>query len=160
MNVPAASLDQVQVGLDGHVITIDAEVSTIARDLAAIPLAPEEGVDKVLKLRYAEATNCFIVYEERTRSNGHLLSKGLVTTWDANQGPLTHAFVDYVRGLASPRYSAEAELTRMDAQQERDRKHALIEETGPKAERLAHSLRKDTYRDQGRIFLPRGVDAP
>src|SRR5690349_6511970 len=101
MEIPAASLAQVQMSREGHLVEIAPEVSQVAKDL--------QELDPEFRLRWSERGNCFIVYQVRQRAvDGKILGKHVVTTWDASQGPVDGGLIERVKMIMDPRYDAAA----------------------------------------------------
>lgn len=146
MEIPAASIAQVTRARDGRIVEIEPAVSEVAKQIHEIN--PE------LKLRFSEAGECWIVYQERRRSvDGKLLSKHVVTTWDANEGPVDSGLVERVRRISAPDYDAAAEMEKIEAEYRRDRERRDADRLGELATRVHHGLRKDLGA-KGRIFVP------
>jgi hypothetical protein len=142
------SASAVQVSDAGELVEVSDDVLGIARDLREI--------DPSLHLRYSEKQDIWIVFQlENHPITGEELKKQLVTTSQT----LNPEIVERVRKITSDSYDLVGELEQIEKQKKRDARHALRESLGEKGEKLAWALRKDTHRDQRRIFVPNGLPA-
>lgn len=142
MDISPASA--VQVRESGDLIEISDDVLGVARDLREL--------DPSLRLRYSESHNFWAVYQvEHHPLTQELLRKQLVTTC---KDALDPRLVERVRKVMDPNYDLAGELERLEKQSKTDLAHQRREDLGPKAERLAHAMRKDTLRHHRHIFVP------
>lgn len=144
---------------DGRVIEIEPALSHVAKQLDEIELPRIEGMSNKLKLRYSEAGDIFVVYQEQRRSvDGALVMKQIVTTWDcATAGPADTALVERVRKVVHPSYDAGAEAERLDRAADAASWKRFEQEVGLFAEPLQHALKKDLGLTGGRAFVPRDI---
>src|SRR5580704_855797 len=153
MNVRPASIDQIGRLQDGRLVTITADAGGVADAI--------ERLDPCLRLRYSEASDCWVVYRVHRhgwpcRDDDPERTEELVlTAQDCDQRIVKRLeFIDS-QGRSGYDYAAELEKSALRARDlaRRDR----MERAGDVAERAAHALRKDlglgSYR--GRIFKPR-----
>ena len=164
MDIPAASVSQIQVAPDGRMYEISEESSRVAADLKQI--------DAGLRVRFSEAGGCYVVLHRHHPGCPHNGTGGpgseyLVRSVDAQFNPrlgvwtgLDQRLVDRIRfidphGRSGYDYAGELERKTLDAQKEKRRE--FEERVGDAAERTAHALRRDLGepRYKGRIFLPR-----
>lgn len=152
MTISPASVAEVTDA--GDLVLIGDDVLNVARDIADI--GRERGT--TLRLRYSDSRDVSIVHqEERHPMTGELLRKQLVTTMKGAPDP---RLVERVREVTSPQYKFLSEIEKVERQAKLDAKHARHEEIGVIAEKLAFAMRKDTHRDQRRVFIPRGIELP
>lgn len=159
MEIPAASLAQVRMLNDGRVVEIDPRVSHVAKEIDELgrQLPAAEGTKQELKLRFSESGECFVVYQEVRRSvDGKLVTKQLVTTWDANDGPADSGLVERVRKVTHPSYDAAAEAERLDRDADKAMWDRFEQGVGENAGVVHFGLRKDKGVTD-RIFVPRGI---
>lgn len=114
----------------GHLVAIDDDVQSVARELRAI--------DEGLKVWFDPDQDHFVIFHERTLGDGSV-EEHLVTTAQE----LDQRIVERIRQISSRDYDYVAELERIDLAADRAAEHALSERIGPHLERLAHGLRKD-----------------
>lgn len=156
MEIPAASLAQVQMMNDGQLVEIPAGLCQLAKEIEDIPVA--EGT---LRLRLSEVGECLVVYQEVRRAvDDALLRKQLVTTWDIRQGPPGSAWLDRIRKVTSDSYDLAGELDRLDERARRDNAHRLAEDAGEMAGPLLHAMRKDRGYHTDRAFISRDIVLP
>jgi hypothetical protein len=140
MEIKPASLLQVQNAQDGRMIVIDDDVLGVAQQLKEI--------DENLRLRYSEAGDFFVIYQESEDGvHQHLV----LTSQDLNP-----QVVERVRQISSAAYDYVTELDRRDAEVDRARDHQFREQTGDVAERLSFAIRKDLGLTD-RAFVGKGV---
>jgi hypothetical protein len=136
-----ATLDQVRIGRAGHLIEIDQDVMDVAYRIRDVGRA----VGARLGVQYNEESNKFRVYEEGADG------KQRTVTWLV---ALTPNAVEFVQSLFGR--DLVADMDRVDAQAEKDRRHALDEAVGPVAEKLHHAIRKDLGL-KPRVFVPKDI---
>lgn len=110
----------------GRVVEVDSDVFDVAKRL--------KEVDPSLGLRWSEAGEYFVVYQEMPDGSRHL-----VTTSQT----LTPAIVDRVREVASPDYDLAAEIEKREREADAEMDQRVHEHLGEVGERLAHAIRKD-----------------
>ena len=142
------SASAVQESDAGELVEVGDDVLGIAQDIREI--------DPSLKLRYSERQDFWAVYQEECHPlTGEVLKKQIVTTSKV----LTPELVERVRQVTNPSYDFIGEVEKLEKQRKADARPALRESIGEKAEKLAWAMRKDTHRDQRRIFIPNGLPA-
>lgn len=130
MEIEPATITQLQRARDGRLVEIEADVGGVAAQLREI--------DPGLRLRYAEASDIFIVYH-RTSPRPGWFNEELVLT--ARQ--LDGRILERVRQIAARDYDFLAELDRIDAEADRAQEARFADQVGDAAQRLAHALRRD-----------------
>lgn len=126
MDLEPASIAQVKMTSKGRVVEVDSDVFDVAKRL--------KEVDPSLGLRWSEAGEYFVVYQEMPDGSRHL-----VTTSQT----LTPAIVDRVREVASPDYDLAAEIEKREREADAEMDQRVHEHLGEVGERLAHAIRKD-----------------
>lgn len=165
MEIPPASVAQIQMAADGRVYEISAESSAVAADL--------EKIDAGLRVRFSESGKCYVVFHRHHPGCPHNGTGGpgseyLVRSVQAQQGStgvwtgLDQRLVDRIRfihphGRSGYDYAAELERSATDGI--RQRKQQFAEKMGEAAEQIGHALRKDLgERYRGRAFITRKGD--
>lgn len=141
MEITPASLSQVTRARDGRLVAVEDDAQNVVNDICAI--------DPSLRVRYAETSEAFIVYQQ------HLDGRETLVTTAQELDP---RLVERVQKITHPSYDLKAEMERVDAQAEKDQDHAFEEKVGEAGERLAHAIRKD-LQHKGKVFIPRDSDA-
>lgn len=141
MELQGASLAQVRTGRDGKRVLIEDDVLDIARQVREL--------DDSLLIHWNEYGRYFVISERCADG-----AERLVTTTTE----LTPALIERLRKIVHPSYDYAGELDRSDREAQRERERLFAERVGEHGEQLAYALRKDTEH-QGKVFLPRGIDA-
>jgi uncharacterized protein YlxW (UPF0749 family) len=129
MEIAPASLAQLRQSRDGRWISVDADVGSIAQQIAEI--AVDRGI--VLSLRVSEVTGIFVVVQ-------HIGDQEqLVTT----ATECDQRLVESVRKATSPQYDLAAEIDQLEAEKDARQEARRQEQLGDAGERLAHALAKD-----------------
>jgi hypothetical protein len=136
MELQPATLAQVQMGRGGRMVTVDADVGDVVRQLREI--------DPRLHVEYNFDGGYFVLYQLLENGDEHL-----VTT--AQQ--LDARLVNRVREISSPDYDYVADLEAGDRQRERDHEHAINEQIGEIGERLFHAFKRDTGKHTDSAFF-------
>jgi hypothetical protein len=145
MEIRSASYNQVLKGRGGRMVLIDDDVCGIAAQLLEI--------DPSLRLRWSEAGEYFVVYQQIDEHTRHL-----VTTAQELDGRL----LQRVLKITHPDFDFAAEVDRIDAEADAAIEHRFHEGVGERGERLAHAVRKDMG-FTNRAFVPECIeplDAP
>lgn len=138
-----ATLDQVQRGRGGKMVTIESDVANVAADLKRI--------DPRLCLRWSEAGEYFVVYgREPWMEEGH---GWLVGTFQELDQRIVKSIEETYWKHRQPGYSLGEELNEQHDEATARQEEAFSEQTQEMAERLAHAIRKDLNM-KGRIFIP------
>lgn len=136
MEIPHATLAQVQEGRDGKRVLIEEDTLDVARRLREL--------DPNLVVEWNEAG--FFTISEMLEDGTQQL---VTTTTDLNG-----AVPEYVAKLAKTDYAAEIE--RHDAAVDKEKDQRFEQQIGEHGERLAHALRKDLgYR--GKAFVAKDL---
>ena len=141
MEIQPASFTQVLRARDGRMVVVDDDVLGVARQLREI--------DTSLRLRYSEAGNYWVVYQE-IEENGAKRMHLVLTSRE-----LTPAIVKRVQQIAHPSYNAADEADRLDREARKERERKLSEALGDAGERLHHAFGK-MYGFKHRAFIPDG----
>jgi len=160
MHVQPAHVDQIAQGMNGRMVLIDADVGGVAADLKAL--------DEGLKVRFAERSECFVVFHEKhgdcphnaTQDSYLVASVKATPTRSGTYAGLDQRLVDRMR-LIDPskgHYNYADELERQTRRRHEELKQARMAILEPVAEKAAHALRKDLgARYKGRTFVPREI---
>ena len=134
----AATIDQILRTSEGSLMTVDADVLDIAKQLTEI--------DPCLRLRYSGSGGHFVVYEVIDRGPGKPPDEHLVTTAQE----CDQRILERVRKIRHPDYDFGAELDRLDREREAEVEHRFHEQVGEAGEHL-HQLLKPKKR---KAFIP------
>lgn len=134
IEIEPASISQFQKSLNGF-IEIEDDVGSIANQL--------KEVDERLCLRANFDTGVFVVYAKEGDT------EYLVSTYKELDGRVVREAEKY----ASDRYDYIAEMDRIDAQADRDKKHREEEVFGEMGEVLGHAIKKDMGYANDKIFV-------
>jgi uncharacterized protein YlxW (UPF0749 family) len=129
MELAPASLDQLRQSRDGRWIAVDADVGSIAQQIAEI--ATDRGIR--LSLRISEVTGIFVVVQIIGDE------EQLVTT----ARECDQRLVESVRKATSPQYDLAAEVEQVETEKDVAQEHRRQEQLGDLSERLAHAMTKD-----------------
>lgn len=136
MELQPATLAQVRAAKGGRLITVDADVGDVVRQL--------RDIDDTLRVRYAEDGGYFVVYQLLANGDEHLV---------LTAQRLDARIVDRIRKINSAAYDFVAELEAGDRQREADHDHKLREQIGEIGERLHFAMRKDSGLQTDRAFI-------
>ncbi len=143
MELAYASIDQVRRGKNGREIHLDAD-----SDLFDMVRRIKE-IDPSLSVHWNDDGEYFEIRELCPDGKERMV----LTTTELDQ-----RLLDHLRKIGSPDWNVADEIDKHEDQREKAVDHATHERVGDIGERMAHALRKD-LQYQGRIFLPRGIDA-
>jgi hypothetical protein len=129
VEIEPAGLMQVTRTERGKLVAITDDVQGVARDL--------RDFDRGLKLWFNPDQDYYVVYHVTMR-DGEVKEDLVLTARE-----LDPRVVQRVKQIAGTEYDFVKEMEQMDAAAERARQHAFSEQLGPRAERLAHAIRKD-----------------
>jgi hypothetical protein len=135
MELQPATFAQVQRARNGRMVVVEDDVLDVVRQL--------QQFDRNLRVRYAENTGHFVVYEQS--EDGEKL---VLTAQDLDQ-----RVVERVLQISHSSYDYVQELEAGDRQREADREHQFKEQVGEIGERLHHAMAKDLGRTD-RAFIP------
>lgn len=127
----------------GHLVAIDDDVQSVARDL--------RDIDEGLKVWFDPDQDHFVIFHERTRGDGSV-EEHLVTT----AKELDQRVVERIRQISASDYDYVAEVERIDLAADRAAEHRFSEAVGPVAEELAFAFRKDLG-SKARAFISRDL---
>lgn len=140
MQIEPATLAQVTQARGAGYVVIDDDVGSVAQGLARI--------DPHIRLRYSEAGGYFAIYWQDD------CEEYLITTAQELDQRIVQRVEEVYFRCQQPGYSFADDLEAAEERQKADEEHELDERYGEIGERLAHAMRKDTYRDKHRIFVP------
>jgi hypothetical protein len=130
MEIPAASIAQVQRLRDGRLVEIADDVCGTVKQL--------QEIDKSLRVRHSDVTGLFVLYQLLDSGEEHLV---FTTPF------LDQRVVDRFRKIAQPGYDYRAADKQHD-----DRMRDKVEDA---AERLAHAIRTDLKKARpGPVYVP------
>lgn len=117
----------IQAGDDYYII--DAATSQIVKEI--------NEVDSRLHVKYNTTHNFFVLFAKE-EERGQLIEY-LVKTFTELDPRIVHR----VKEISDPSYDFIKEEEELEKQADKDKLHAVQEDIGERAERLAHALRKD-----------------
>lgn len=154
MKVEPAHVNQVQRGVTGRMLEVDADVGGVAEDLKRI--------DPSLRVRFAEAGNppFFAVYHESEdgRSTYLVLTVKAYQTSTGVWAGLDQRVVKRIMEIGHSSYDFAAEVERANVSAKSRTRKEFREKVEASAEEAAFALRKDLgVRYRGRAFIPKSL---
>lgn len=141
MEIPSASISQVQRLRDGRMVSIDDDVCGVVKQL--------QEIDPALRVRFSEATELFVVYQKLDDDTEHL-----VTTTPTLDGRI----VKRIQEIAAPGYDYSAELDKLDREAKKRQQDEWDEQTQEALEKLSWAIRHDLKKAKpGPTYIPPDV---
>jgi hypothetical protein len=138
MEIPAASIAQVQRLRDGRLVEIADDVCGTVKQL--------QEIDKSLRVRHSDVTGLFVLYQLLDSGEEHLV---FTTPF------LDQRVVDRFRKIAQPGYDYAAELDQIDRAADKPHDDRMRDKVEDAAERLAHAIRTDLKKARpGPVYVP------
>jgi hypothetical protein len=137
MQIPAASISQVQRLRDGRLVEISDDVCNVVKDLQAL--------DPNVRVRHSDATGLFVLYFDKEGDEQLIFTSPF----------LDQRVVERFRQISEPGYDYAAELDRIDNAAEREHDARMKEKVEEASERLAHAIRTDLKKaEPGKLYVP------